>query len=457
MADQGRAAFTQSQLNAKQIGDLSDSTQKTFKKVLNKNPIKRQIPISNPSGWTWDAHPLKNKIFFNTENYEFTTTLDLSDYENVATGQTYYVRKEGSDTNDGLTWETAFKTVWKAIQMTDRKRIYVGAGIYNRNEGLQGVGITKPVEIIGIGDVRFGQYDNLTWTLSSGQTKTYETTRTNVNRIFDSKTVDTNGDYLELNKKASIAEVEANPNSWYTDGTKVYVHTATDVKPDATIFVYMNITGFAATNTTCYLENIQFEGGSWAVKMNSDVLGVPAKLYAKNITAKYAGAGNGYEILGSDTVFVNCIAAKNLDDGFNYHSSSVGNICRAIEIGCIGRDNGQSSDTDNGSTMHDGGKIIRINGEYMRNKGPNVADVTVGTETWNMDCVAYDSTSANSQKTDFQASDPAGGAVKAWYENCRNTNSKSLYSLGIMDANSTVKLRGCNLPLSIGSGVRNSY
>src|SRR5699024_7269484 len=57
-----------------------------------------------------------------------------------------------------------------------------------------------------------------------------------------------------------------------------------------------------------------------------------------------------------------------------------------------------------GSTMHDGGQIIRVNGAYYRNEGPNVADVNDGTQSWNLGCIGLESRSSVNG-SDFRARD----------------------------------------------------
>ena len=85
-----------------------------------------------------------------------------------------------------------------------------------------------------------------------------------------------------------------------------------------------------------------------------------------------------------------CVAAKNIDDGFNYKKGA-GVTPYSVEIDCIGRDNGLTGDIDNGSTMHEGGRIVRIMGEYMRNVGRNVHDIDNNSQSWNLGCNAHDS------------------------------------------------------------------
>jgi hypothetical protein len=427
---------------------------RTARKALKKIDPKKYFKVSTPALFKWTNHTLDGRIFVGTDG-NYYTDFDVTDYAGIAPGQTYYAAKHGNDNFDGLTWDTAFKTPFKALGMPDRGVIVVGPGIYNRTEGTQGTVITRDVAMIGIGDVRFGQFDALTWTLNAGMTNTYKATRSNVMSVWDGKTLDSFGDYAQLTLKASAAEVEATAGSYFADATTVYVRTADNRAPDANIFVYIGVAGFSGKGKF-YMENIQFEGGSLPLKIDSTYDGVnPAtvsKFYAKNVSVKYAGSGNGWNILGTDSILQDCVAARSLDDGFNYHLSN-GVNCNAIEINCIGRHNGVTSDTDNGTTMHDGGTIIRVGGKYFGNKGCNVADVTSGTHSWNVGVQAYNSTGGGVFHTDFEMSDGSGGAVRAWLEGCTTPNSTSTYNLSVLDAASTVKTRGSVLNARNGTAA----
>src|SRR5699024_1944379 len=114
----------------------------------------------------------------------------------------------------------------------------------------------------------------------------------------------------------------------------------------------------------------------------------------------------GLELVGGDAYLQNCVASQNRADGFNYHHGN-GRKNRVIEVDCVGRFNGNRPSpihSDNGSTMHDGGQIIRVNGAYYRNQGPNVADVNDGTQSWNLGCIGLESRSTVNG-SDFRARD----------------------------------------------------
>jgi hypothetical protein len=146
------------------------------------------------------------------------------------------------------------------------------------------------------------------------------------------------------------------------------------------------------------MENIQVYGGYDAVRLITQVNQTSINdFYANRCKFSYAQGkeGNGFTLKGGNSYLVNCIASKNFRDGFNYHKNlNINTNC--IEINCIGRSNGyeEYGHINNGSTQHDGGKIIRINGKYYENQGGNIADTSSKTQSFNVNCEAYDSRSA---------------------------------------------------------------
>src|SRR5699024_394102 len=217
------------------------------------------------------------------------------------------------------------------------------------------------------------------------------------------------GDNIQLTSLESISEVEVNPGSYYIDGSTVYVHThdSRSLINDTDIRAYIGTFNLIYEGgSTIYLENKSFEGGRWRVWNTSN--GLSLLLLAKGCSWKYMHGNQqgGLELVGGDAYLQNCVASQNRADGFNYHHGN-GRKNRVIEVDCIGRFNGNRPSpihSDNGSTMHDSGQIIRVNGAYYRNEGPNVADVNDGTQSWNLGCIGLESRSSVNG-SDFRARD----------------------------------------------------
>lgn len=134
-------------------------------------------------------------------------------------------------------------------------------------------------------------------------------------------------------------------------------------------------------------------------------------------------------------------------DGFNYHKNG-NSIPNFVEIDCVGANNGNDgialatkSYWNNESTAHERVKGIRINCVYYNNYGENVADVSDGTITLNLGCVAFDSSAAKTHIAacaDFVAQQP--GATMYLYGCKAFDSTSSAYAV----ADSTLYIKNCD-------------
>lgn len=92
------------------------------------------------------------------------------------------------------------------------------------------------------------------------------------------------------------------------------------------------------------------------------------------------------------------------------------------------------SANNNGTTMHDGGRSIRINSSYTHNMNRNVHDINDGTECW---LLGIDAGSAQTDDTDdYNSANYIFGrrgsldVTKAWLDSCTSSGlSVSDYSV----------------------------
>ncbi|WP_028526985.1 right-handed parallel beta-helix repeat-containing protein [Runella limosa] len=69
----------------------------------------------------------------------FNTTVDVGAYELQSIASVLYVKSDGDDSNDGLTWSTAFQTLQRALDFAcSGKQIWVAKGTYYPNSGYGG-------------------------------------------------------------------------------------------------------------------------------------------------------------------------------------------------------------------------------------------------------------------------------------------------------------------------------
>lgn len=340
----------------------------------------------------------------------------------------------------------------KAIDsVTDGGTIVLLEGIYVRNcfSSTNQPDKSKSFNIIG----EPGKENNvicgciepaLTWTQDSTYTNVYYTTRSNVNEVIDIRGKDNNV-FSRLKTRGSKELVSNELNTCYIEGTTLYVNIGEEPTFDkllVTVSVALNIDLTPSANRTVYCENITF------INTNSSFVKAEGSasydLIFKADKCKFLfGIGtNALSVKGCNTILKNCEASYSFSyDGFNYHSSN-NKICNSIEINCVGDYNGygSSQNINNGSTSHDGSKILRINGKYYNNKGGNVVDINQNTLSLNFNCYSFDSNAANQDSNNCDYSTQSAGTTMYLYNCYSRGNSK--YNL-VAASDSTIYISNC--------------
>ena len=202
----------------------------------------------------------------------------------------------------------------------------------------------------------------------------------------------TTNDYVKLTAEDSVAHVVANAGTWILTGGVIYVHLTDGRAPDANVHVYRSMASAysARDSISIYLEGIEFQGGpnGACYFRNASATG-NLNVYAKNCKFKYSAATGGFATEGTTlSVCQDCESARNDNDGYNYHVRNTV-VPDAIEINCIGRHSNPTGDSDNnGSSIHDGGRILRLNGKYHDTYGSQIVDVTHSL-SWDLGIQAY--------------------------------------------------------------------
>lgn len=399
--------------------------------TINKEKKSYSVPVKTPTNFSVKNHPLVGKLITDSRG-RFIVNYDVTNNK-MMNGTTYFIDyANGNDSNDGLTKNTPFKSVRNAISICkDGDTLFLREGNHYRYNGvLFAKDFNKSINVIGENDnVNIIMADEPTWTKTTNQTKVYEFSRSSTKKV-----VDISRNYA-LTNVSSINDVNNTVDSWYTDGTKVYVNIGG--VPDNNIVPIISSSNYQVTGITgnSYFENVNFFGGNNTVQLNFNK---GSKAYFKNVGFYHSNPGyNGLAITGGDLAILDgCEANFNDMDGFNYHVGTDGSLPLIIEINCIGLENGSDKGTagfksNNGTTTHDGVKSIRVNGVYGRNDGGNVADVNVGTESWNLGCTAFESY----QGKDFQTS--SGGTM--FLDSCIAYGSEN--SINIVDDTATTYIR----------------
>lgn len=404
--------------------------------------------VNTPNLFTWKDSPLEGKIYKNQSDYRIDFNID--DYK-VNKGITYYVdQSKGNDTNDGLSSSTSFRSLSKAITQTDVGEVVMCGGSLFYINGMKGTTISKDIIIRGYlgNQIMICNHDAISpslWTQNETYNKVYSTPKTNVYCVVDSRRYTEDGDTLSFTKVTSLEECQNTSDSFYYDDTNVYVNYKNGTAPRYDLYIIDNSKcTLEVSGATVFLENLRILGGFTASNGSN--------IYAKNCRFEYSGCGSCYNINGGNSIAYNCIAVGSSNDGFSYST------CNAIEINCIGKNNGMFAPTgiSNGSTSHVGSKVIRVNGQYYNNYGPNVADVQDNTQSWNLGCFAKDSlTSTTTQCCNYQAQE---GAPQVFLDGCI---SKGSYNSIYINQGGSMYLKNCIIQkYAIGTastGVLNEY
>ena len=168
-----------------------------------------------------------------------------------------------------------------------------------------------------------------------------------------------------------------------------------------------------------YMENITILGGKGFVSANTN-----NAVYAFNHCRFTKSSRNGLTFKGRKAFLYRCTADYNTQDGYNYHKQNDNNIPDCIvEIYCTAHHNGTYSEySDNGSSVHDGGAIIRLGCEYYLNHGGNVADSEA--QSYNFDIYAHDSTSRNNEREIYNSDYFCMYGTVMWLYNTISSGSK---------------------------------
>lgn len=403
------------------------------------------------------------QIFDNgTTNFDFDSLYSAINPSDITD---YYVSPSGSAGNDGLTPSTPKRAIsgiltTAASASTPWVRINLADGDYGFNNQ---PGITFPDKNVIFrgagGQIYIGIFvrgTGLTWTLTTGTT--YSATRSGVYQVRDYGNLNSYGDPRKYTLAASQAACEATPYSYFVSGSTVYVNNGAG-QPGSNIMLLVTASNTRFTPDKTFIVDagasgrIDFIGGATSCVR---VIGTNAqKYYARNVWYKFAPSDN-LETLGCFSLLQGGGSSGSGLDGLNYHINSAA-LPIAIEIGTTAFDCGASGTTQNCSTMHDGGTIIRVSCNYNGALGPVVADVNNGTQSWNIRCEAKNCLT-NSGTGDDTSWLVSSGTAKMWLDHCAYSvgASASEYDLSV-GVGATMYLRGTQEGNNSVAGTLTTY
>lgn len=344
------------------------------------------------------------------------------DFGALKTGTKIYVNvSSGSDSTGNGTIGTPYKTIQKACTIAaagadaEYSVVVTSTVPFFRDEQLGAITFTnKNISIVhnvaGTRIVMSMGQRGLTWTQDG--TGTWKASRTGVYAVYDFRRKDVNGVYIPLDNKSSLANCQANINSWYTDSTYIWVHTSDGLIPtDTNIAACVQVTTPTVTllgTSRIYFENIDFcalnfELGGIIIKGDATGSTVVGRVVANGCTFASQGRlttnyGNAFETQDVKNVqLFNCFGGYAKADVFNYHFTNVPTNnrrdCLVLEYVVEGYNAGldRTDNNNNATTAHEGANVLRIGCSGSNTKGPVLADVG-GCYSICIDCDMVDST-----------------------------------------------------------------
>lgn len=429
--------------------DIYNSELNSLRKNFYNDYHVFQFPVTLNSWFN------KIKIYENNDKKNYKYYIDENSLKNSG-GSTIYVDCNYTGSSTG-TSDQPYKTLQDALNVaSDGDTIIIKEGIYRREKLPASNQVIRDINLIGEGNVLLTTSSELSWSQNATYSNVYQASRSNSTGIID---VRNKSLPIGLTLVNSISECNNTLGSYYTDNVDVYVNIGEEVTNDKIVvslalgYSQLNLSPKNNKDLKFYMENITCLNGHQPIVEVSSTDSYDTYFTAKNCRFLYGQANNtkdGINLLGSKSVMINCESSFNGKDGFNYHAYN-SKVCYGIEIDCLATCNGlgrNDAHTFNGSTAHDGSQILRINGNYLKNNGGNVADVHNNTISININCKAFDSTANTSDlyTTDFCVQQ--SGATMYLY-NCyaRGNSYKNLYNV----SGGNMYISNCTYDTSEGS------
>ena len=364
--------------------------------------------------------------------------LDTSDLANTA----HFVDPNtGDDTNDGLTWGTAFRTLTHAYLNGTRGIIVLRSGERYYEPSMWGTTdpVSRQITIItdgaepatvvgGPGDIS-GEF-----TSTSGQTDVYQAVRAAPITVWDetATSVGLSGKWGMLTEQLDLAAVNAS-GGWYHDGTTLYVKLFDGRAPDANLRLQEHdLIGLGRGLTTnyypCHVENVNF----YCVRFRPFFYG--SEFCMKNCEIAYAGMNalvsaethsNGN---GSIVYLYGCHVHSAFEDLISTTGAN-----RSVYINTVSEYAYSLEGSVNAATNHVNGVVIGLNSVFANTKHNVVGDTSGAGGSLYIQCRAYKNIAkfetenyAAFKFDNDQASDPSLGIFIA----CSDKDDDGVYSLG---------------------------
>ena len=397
----------------------------------------------------------KFNLYRNIDN-TINDDLDLSGYD---TNNVLYVdRDNGNDNNNGSeaspkkTIKGALTTIsslsgnnWKIIC---KSYLFFRGEFISETTGADSYDMYKNIVIEPYDKTKkivvTTAQETLSWT--SDGNGVYHATRSSVWDVYDMTEKDVYGVYKKVTQADTLSDCQNTVNSYYKSGSTIYIHTKSGSAPTNTTYM-INL----ALSTGCFnirnnlwlrLKNIDFYVSGYMDFHNASS-NYENTLICENVGIYYCGDNNGFSINNVKNVYlIDCKTGYNKRDGFNYHFTTMLSdiIDKSIvyEKNCVSFENGMNDEnfTNNCSSIHEGGNIIRVNGVYKNSKGPVIADIN-SSKTMLINCGVNQE--ADNYAIQFQDTTAGSGEGVAYLIDCSSLQYQTLSLSGTDNFNIKLK------------------
>jgi hypothetical protein len=372
-----------------QIDNVSDQLELTKNELVNakQTPILKYGNVELPSNFK----PIPFDIM-KVGDKEYTHNASRSSFKNWGSATNIYISKNGTtssglDQNSPITFTRFTDNLANSVYSGDTFILNVLDNFFDTSNALFLTDYN--IDVL----VRSASSSGYTWigrVVKAGQQLTnwepsdgvYKGTQTNNYLLIDAVNVSRSGKEAprRYDKVRTLLECQQRRGTFYQNGMEVHVNPRVgDNINDIGLTVDNSVTVRIRRNSARILvfENIGFLSNSYEFtfdNVNSRLAFFHCKFYR--------GKGDALSINGRYQVFsLDCEAINPSKDGYNYHSISEDSL--AVEVNCIAYgagqykllDGQQTTNSNNGSTAHDGMYMLRVGCKYWDCEGPIVADV----------------------------------------------------------------------------------
>ena len=364
---------------------------------------KLQLP-SNFNRIPFDIYKINNKIIYHVEEYNiiksptkiYISSLIKDTGLGLNASKAITLNRFNYNFNNGLYSGNNFELIFV-------DKVYIANGddfiLENQNMNLiirSGVGFTW------IGKVEYNGNNLSEWTLQDNiyvATQTVEKEITDIVNLTYLDEFDMPLPYVEVD---TLEKCKATKGSFYQNGVKIYhnPYNEHDATKSFTIFSTrcMSIRMFNPSANKCIVKDIGFFSDSLYYATDD----VNKETYFINCKF-HRGKQDSFSAIGKYTVYMlDCIANYGSKDNFNYHTFDANSF--VLEINCKGygagiykmplSDANTTTNSNNGSTAHDGLTIVRLGCSYWDCEGPIVADIN-NCSSFNLEVSAKDTVATN--------------------------------------------------------------